>query len=141
MMVRQLLLYLVIIMMVSTNGFAHESSEALKVETLAKTTKSWNGDTLPSYPKGQPEVTILKITIPPHSKLVWHKHPVINAGILLSGELHVISESNDVLHLKEGESIVELVNTWHYGENRGDIPAQIVVFYAGTTTLPITVKK
>lgn len=141
MMVRQLLLYLVIIMMVSTNGFAHDESEVLKVETLAKTTKSWNGTTLPSYPKGQPEVTILNITIPPHSKLVWHKHPVINAGILLSGELHVISESNHILHLKEGESIVELVNTWHYGENRGDTPAQIVVFYAGTTDLPITVKK
>lgn len=140
-MVRQLLLYLVMITTVSINGLAHDESEVLQVETLAKSTKSWNGTTLPSYPKGQPEVTILNIIIPPHSKLVWHKHPVINAGILLRGELSVISEKGEILELKKGESIIELVNTWHYGENRGDIPAQIVVFYAGTTDLPITVKK
>ena len=37
--------------------------------TLLETTSGWNGDALPEYPKGQPKITILKVIIPPYSKL------------------------------------------------------------------------
>ena len=79
--------------------------------------------------------------IPPKTKLNWHKHPVINAGVLLKGELTVISKANDTLHQKAGEPIVEIVNGWHYGENKGNEPAEIIVFYAGVENTPITVLK
>ncbi|MGP8155079.1 MAG: hypothetical protein ACLQBQ_13245 [Smithella sp.] len=46
-----------------------------------------------------------------------HQHPVINAGVLLVEELTVIMEDNKTLHLKTGDSIVELVNEKHYGKN------------------------
>ena len=92
-------------------------------------------------PDGNPEITILKIIIPPKAKLPLHKHPEINAGVLLKGELTVISETNDTLHLKAGEPIVELVNTWHFGLNDGAEPVEIIVFYAGITETPITVLK
>ncbi len=113
----------------------------IDVVKLTETTKSWNGNTLPKYPNGQPKVTILKITIPPKKKLEIHKHPEINAGVLLKGALTVISEKNDTLYLKKGDPIVELVNTWHYGKNEGDVPAEIIVFYAGIDGTPITVLK
>ncbi len=112
-----------------------------EVVTLAETTKSWNGDDLPYYLDGQPKITILKITIPPHSKLKVHKHLVINAGVLLKGELTVVDAHNNTLFLKEGDPIVELVNTWHHGENNGNKPAEIIVFYAGNEDIPITVIK
>jgi quercetin dioxygenase-like cupin family protein len=112
-----------------------------KVVTLIKTSESWNGEPLPKYLEGTPEVTILKIIIPPKTKLELHKHPEINAGVLLKGELTVISETNDTLHLESGEPIVELVNIWHYGENKGSVPAEIIVFYAGIKGSPITVYK
>ena len=70
-----------------------------------------------------------------------HKHLVINAGVLLTGKLTVVAEDGHTLHLKAGDSIVELVNKWHYGRNEGDEPAEIIVFYAGTPGTPITVKK
>ena len=70
-----------------------------------------------------------------------HEHPVINAGVLLSGELTVVTEDNKTLHLKAGESIVEVVNKWHYGKNEGNEPAEILVFYAGTADKPISIKK
>ena len=111
------------------------------VITLAETSKSWDGKTLPKYPDGNPKVTILKIIIPPKTKLKLHKHPEINAGILLKGELTVISEHNDTLNLSAGDPIVELVNTWHYGINNGNEPSEIVVFYAGIENMPITVLK
>jgi quercetin dioxygenase-like cupin family protein len=84
-------------------------------------------------------VTILRITIPPHTALPEHKHPVINAGVLLSGELTVVSERNETLRLEAGDPIVELVNQWHHGVNEGDEPAVILVFYAGAEDTPITV--
>ena len=64
----------------------------VKVDVLAKTSLSWNGGTLPDYATGKPEVTILRITIPPKMQLPLHKHPVINAGVLLKGELTVVTE-------------------------------------------------
>lgn len=120
-----------------------KSSNISKTEviTLAETTKSWNGDDLPKYLAGNPKITILKITIPPHSKLKVHKHLVINAGVLLKGQLTVIDEHKNTLHLQEGDAIVELVNTWHHGENNTNKPAEIIVFYAGDEDTPITVIK
>lgn len=113
----------------SASGKA-ELSE-VRVEKLAQSISSWNGDKLPAYPKGQPEVTILKITVPPKTKLDMHTHPFINAGVLLKGELHVVTADGKKLTLKEGDSIVELVGKEHFGENKTDKPAEIIVFYAG----------
>jgi quercetin dioxygenase-like cupin family protein len=123
--------------------FACSQNEATKVEaiTLIETNKSWNGTDLPEYPEGKPKITVLKITIPPYSKLNIHKHLVINAGVLIKGELTVVDEQNNTLNLKAGDALVELVNTYHYGENKGSVPAEIIVFYAGTEDLPITVTK
>ena len=109
-------------------------------ETLVKTSQSWDGSPLPAYPEGTPEVTILRIQIPPHTSLEMHKHPVINMGVLTRGKLTVIACSGETLHLKAGDPIVELVDKWHYGKNDGDEPAEIIVIYAGVKGEPITVK-
>ena len=112
----------------------------IEVKQLAKSTKSWDGTALPHYPQGQPEVTILRIKIPAGTSLEIHNHPVINAGVLIKGELTVIAEDQKTLHLKAGDSIVELVNKKHYGKNEGMEDAEIIVFYAGIENKPITVK-
>ncbi len=125
---------------ININIFSQDSS-FIKTVVLTKTSSSWDGSSLPAYRKGKPEITILKITIPPKTKLPVHEHPEINAGVLLKGELTVVSEENKVLHLKAGDPIVELVNKWHYGMNEGNEPAEIIVFYAGIAGKPITVKK
>ena len=109
------------------------------VEKLITTRQSWDGAVLPAYPQGQPEVTLLRITIPAGTRLHTHSHPVINAGVLLSGSLTVITTEGKTLHLKAGDPIVEVVNTLHYGINEGNVPAEIVVFYAGVADTPITV--
>jgi quercetin dioxygenase-like cupin family protein len=106
---------------------------------LIRSTRSWDGELLPGYPAGQPEVTIRRITIPAGARLETHHHPVINAGILLSGQLTVVSGDGKTLELKAGDPIVELVNKPHYGVNRGKTPAEIVVIYAGAIGHPITV--
>ncbi len=127
-------------LMLSSNVWAQDVN-TVKVDVLAKTSSSWDGRDLPGYTKGKPEITLLRITIPQGVQLPLHKHPVINAGILLKGELTVLTEGNKTLHLKAGDSIVETVNTWHYGKNEGDKPAEIIIFYAGILGTPITIKK
>ena len=130
---------LFLLFLVSSCSIPKSQSDEVRVEKLMQTTQSWNGDELPDYPEGKPEISILKVIIPPHSKLALHKHPVINAGILLSGELTVISEKNDTLHMKAGDTISEVVETWHYGVNDGDETAEIVVFYAGVVGTPLSI--
>ena len=134
-------LYSIYIILLFTISVLAQESNTIKTEVLAKTSYSWDGSELISYGEGKPEITILKITIPPKAKLPEHKHPVINAGVLLKGELTVVTDEGKTLHLKAGDSIVEVVNKWHYGENEGNVPAEIIVFYAGTVGEPITVKE
>ena len=132
---------LYIFLIISFCSCTSNKNKEIEVITLVKSTKSWNGRPLPKYPEGEPEVTILKITIPPKTTLPLHQHPEINAGVLLKGNLTVISETKDTLHLKTGDPIIELVNKWHYGINEGSNPVEIIVFYAGIKGKPITVKK
>jgi quercetin dioxygenase-like cupin family protein len=129
-----------LILLLSSHVWAADAN-AVKVDTLAKTSSSWDGRDLPEYAKGEPEITILKITIPPKVQLPLHKHPVINAGVLLKGQLTVVTEDKETLHLKAGDAIVELVNKWHSGKNEGNEPAEIIVFYAGIKGGPITIKE
>lgn len=116
-------------------------SEEIQVEELTKSSTSWDGNLLPHYPQGKPEITILKITIPAGAELPLHQHPVINAGVLLEGELTVHTQAGKTLKLKAGDPIVEVVNTWHYGKNEGEDPAVIIVFYAGEKGKEITIKE
>ncbi len=120
----------------------HEAKEAsIVVKDLVKTTKSWDEEFLLEYPRGRPEVTIRRISIPAGVRLDTHSHPVVSAGMMLSGQLTVVNADGKRLHLKAGDPIVEVVNTEHYGVNEGKVPAEIVVFYAGVVDTPITVVK
>jgi quercetin dioxygenase-like cupin family protein len=114
---------------------------AIRSEVLARSGVSWNGAPLPDYPDGRPEITILRIEIPPQAQLPLHEHPVINAGVLLKGQLTVMTQDGKTLHLRAGDAIIEVVDTWHYGKNEGSETAEIIVFYAGAPGTPITVKK
>ncbi len=46
--------------------------------------------------------------------------------------------TGQILDLHAGEAIVEVVNTWHWGESVGPDPAHIIVFYAGQAGTPVT---
>ena len=139
-MMKKLLYMGFLVLFLSIYASAEEAA-SVKVDILSKTSLSWDGKALPDYTNGKPEITILRIKIPPGAQLPLHKHPVINAGVLLSGELTVVTSDNKILHLKAGDSIVEVVDTWHFGKNEGSTSAEIIVFYAGTAGVPISIHK
>ena len=120
---------------------AARPADGIGKELLLSDTKSWNGATLPVYPQGPAEITIVKVTLPPGAALPMHKHPVITGGYVLSGQLTVHTEAGQAIHLKAGDPLLEVVNTWHYGANDGDDATTLVVFYVGTPGQPVTVLK
>jgi quercetin dioxygenase-like cupin family protein len=68
-----------------------------------------------------------------------HKHPFINAAVVLRGELTVTTDKGQVLHVKAGRPFIEVVNEWHYGANHGTEPVEMIAFYAGVKGIPITI--
>jgi len=130
---------LILILTTLVSRLAGEETPEVQVEELLRTTRTWDGALLPPYPDAQPEITILKITIAPGARLPWHTHPVINTGILLEGSLVVTAEDGSQYAMKPWDTISELVDTPHFGENPGDEPAVILVIYSGALGLPLTV--
>lgn len=120
---------------------AESGHGGIQKEILAQSETSWNGAELPAYPEGKPQISVVKFTIPPKSQLPWHKHPSINAGCLIKGEITVVAEDGSEQLVKEGEGLIELVDTWHYGRNDGEVPAEIIVVYAGVKDVPLAILK
>jgi quercetin dioxygenase-like cupin family protein len=111
----------------------------VQVEQVLQTTESWDGSRYTGYPSGQPQVTVLRITIPPHTTLHWHRHPMISAAYVLSGRLTV--EKRDTGERKvvnAGEALAETVQTTHRGFTT-DEAVELIVFYAGRVDLPVSV--
>ena len=97
-----------------------ESEQVVKSEELIRTSQSWDGVELPDYLQGRPELVAVKYEFPAGQKLGWHHHPVMNYGILVQGELTIIGQDGKEKVVHEGEPVVEMVNTIHHVENRGD---------------------
>jgi quercetin dioxygenase-like cupin family protein len=105
---------------------------------LLKSDRSWDGRKYGAYPSGTPELTILKIDIPPSTTLPWHSHAEPNAAYVLSGTLHVETEDgHHQITLNAGDVLPETVGTVHRGWTE-ESPVELVVFYAGAKNLPIT---
>jgi quercetin dioxygenase-like cupin family protein len=116
-----------------------ENSSKVNTSVLVETTKSWDGSAFPAYPTGTPQVVIKHFFFPPHAVTDWHSHPVINAGMILSGELTIVCENGEEKTFKAGEPIVEISNRKHRGENRTDSVTEMVMFYASTPGEPLAV--
>lgn len=110
----------------------------IKVEQLLKTDQSWDRTPYAAYPAGQPEISVLKITIPANTTLNWHTHPMPNVAYVLAGELLV--ETRDGKHkitVTPGQVLPEVVQTEHRGTS-GKEPVELIVFYAGSEGMPLS---
>jgi quercetin dioxygenase-like cupin family protein len=104
----------------------------LQTEVLIQSTSSWDGTPYVSYPAGRPQITILKITIAPHTTMKWHSHPLPNAGYILSGELTIEQEDGMKEHFVAGQAV---------SVHRGITGAErtvLILFYPGTPGHPLS---
>ena len=114
--------------------------EGVKATQIKKTTTASNGQKLQYLRTEKPEVTVLMVEIPAGGETGWHQHPVPVYAYMLSGAITVEMESGEKYDFREGDTIIEVMNTPHNGTNSGTVPAKLVVFYTGEQGSPNTVK-
>ena len=125
-------------MLLQQGNAVAEHRPAIQSETLLQSRSSWDGQPYVAYPAGRPELSVLKITIPPHTQLKWHTHPMPNAAYILSGELALErKEDGKKQHYTAGQVVPEMVDALHRGMT-GDAPVTLIVFYAGTEGMPLS---
>ena len=107
---------------------------------LVRTSQSWDGVELPDYPEGRPELVAVKYEFPAGQKLGWHHHPSMNFGVLVQGELTIIDQEGNEKIVHEGEAVVEMVGTVHHGENLGNKPVILYMFYLSQKDVPLAVQ-
>ena len=113
----------------------------IEVQQILQTTQSWDGKNYQGYPTGQPQLTVLRIRIPPNTALHWHRHPVISVGYVLSGHLTIEKpDTGERTIVHAGQTVAETVQTTHRGFTT-DEPVELVVFYAGQVGVPITINE
>ena len=123
-----------------SQGQNDNSEQAVQTTELIRTSQSWDDAELPDYLQGRPEIVAVKYEIPAGQKLGWHHHPVMNHGILVQGELTIVSIDGTEKVVHEGEAIVEMVGTIHHGENRGTKPIVLYMFYLSQEGLPLSMQ-
>ena len=123
-----------------SQGQNDNSAQAVQTTELIRTSRSWDGAELPDYLQGRPEIVAMKYEIPAGQKLSWHHHPVMNHGILVQGELTIVSIDGTEKVVHEGEAVVEMVGTIHHSENRGTKPVVLYMFYLSQEGLPLSVQ-
>jgi quercetin dioxygenase-like cupin family protein len=122
----------------SSQSYAHDSR--IRVEQLLQTTRSWDGTRYTGYPGGQPQITVLRITVPPNTALDWHQHPMISAGYVVSGQIILEKkETGERKVIHAGQALAESVNIAHRGYTT-DQPVELIVFYAGSPGVPLSIK-
>lgn len=124
-------------------------TQAVDIQQIFKTTKSWNDANLPGFSNGPTEFKVVKFKIAPGAKTLIHLHPLNGVGYVLSGELTMYTTDDPQgsftdktkvknITLAAGKSWAETVNTWHYGENKGAKDVEFIVVFAGTEGVPAT---
>jgi quercetin dioxygenase-like cupin family protein len=134
----RLLLPLVLALAGANTAYALEPSGQVKVTPVLKTQSSWDGKRL-AYPAGEAEVTVVEVELAPGGETGWHMHPVPSVGMLLEGQIEVNFRDGESKQLRTGEAAAEVVNVYHNGRNTGDVPARMIIFYAGEHGTPLTV--
>lgn len=110
----------------------------IEQEILLQRNESWDGMLYKAYPAGPPELTLIRLKIPAHTRLPWHTHPMPSVAYILSGELTVRARKEWAYRtLGPGQTLAEMVDTDHFGST-GNTPVELLVFYAGSPDMPLS---
>lgn len=119
---------------------AADYQSGVTVKKLVQTTVTGNGQRIVYPSTGHPEVTAMTVEIAPGADTGWHSHPIPVYAYVVSGALNVELEGGKTLAFKEGDAVIEVVNTLHNGKNTGSLPVKLIVFYTGVMNEPTVIK-
>ena len=132
-------LSLMIVCALFSVAHAGSNSQRAHADHLLNATHSWNGTAYMPYPASQPELSMIRLTIPAHTALPWHVHPFPNAGYVLQGTLTIQDrETGKSKTFHQGEAFAESVNDIHRGVS-GDETTILLLTYAGSAGKPTSI--
>ena len=107
---------------------------------ILRTTKNAAGEDIVYPATRRPEVTGLKVRIPPGCETGWHTHSVPGYAFLISGALTLLYDPGTPRSFKAGEAFVESAGVLHNGRNLGTEDVVLVVFFTGELGAAFTIK-
>ncbi len=124
----------------ATGGTAlAQTTHAAQKQVLLETSSAWNGSPYTRYPASRPQLTTMKLTIPPHTALPWHTHPIPEVGYVAAGSITLEDgKTGKRRTFHAGEAFGETVNGVHRGVT-GNRPTILVVTYIGTPGVPTSI--
>ena len=110
----------------------------VQTQILLSASSSWDAEPYQSYASGQPELSVLKITLAPHTQLEWHSHPMPSTAYIVAGDLTLERKRDGKKHrFTAGQAVCETIDTLHRGV-AGNDRVVLIVFYAGRLGMPLT---
>ena len=101
------------------------SKVVVKPVLSATTTSSGQPIVLPSR---DAQVIVSTYEIPPGAVLPKHKHPFPRYGYVQAGTIEVTNVDTGKTEIfKTGDFILEAVDQWHFGANKGKVPVKLLV--------------
>lgn len=108
-------------------------------ESLLKSSYSWEGTPYEHYPVGNPQLSLLKVSLNPKEVLNWHMHPCISVVHMIKGSVTLtIKDKGIEKTFNEGDSFSDTVNIVHKGKAGSD-GAVMLVFFACNKEKPLTI--
>lgn len=105
--------------------------ERIEHRLVLQSGAAWNGQAYAHYPAGKPQISVMRMSLPAHSELPWHTHPMPNTAYILSGQLTIEDkESGETYQIRAGEALNETIDSAHRGYTT-DEATELVIFYAG----------
>ncbi|MUG98381.1 cupin domain-containing protein [Scytonema sp. UIC 10036] len=133
-----------LIMLCSVSSWAREGNseykQDVKLTQLLKSMTTTIGQPIEYSKIKKPEVTALKVEIPPGKETGWHKHPFPGYAYVLRGTVTLEIEGNKQFRFEPGSAFVEVLNTLHNGKNLGNEPVTILVFFTAEAGQPYTIR-
>jgi len=106
---------------------ADNAVSPVRVSPVATTSETASGQPI-VLPQGAVRVVVSRYTIAPGAKLPVHKHPHPRYGYVEAGTLAVYdADTGKRYDYKPGDFIVEVLDQWHYGENSGAVPLELLI--------------
>ncbi|HEX7883633.1 MAG TPA: cupin domain-containing protein [Afipia sp.] len=123
------LLFAISLLLVASPLYADTTPAASKVvvkPVLSATTTS-SGQPI-VLPQKDAQVIVSTYEIAPGAVLPKHKHPFPRYAYVQAGTIEVINvDTGKTETLKTGDFILEAVDQWHFGANKGEVPVKLLV--------------
>ncbi len=97
------------------------------VKPVLSTTVTSSGQPI-VLPQKDAQVIVSTYEIPPGAVLPKHKHPFPRYGYVQAGTIEVTNlDTGKTEIFKTGDFILEAVDQWHFGANKGKVPVKLLV--------------